>query len=888
MSHRRRRQFLFRLLLRIYPAGFRQAHGAGMAELFHLRRARARGMFAVAALWGRLIGDAIATSWSLRRAARRRSRGAGGIDMWRHDGRYAVRQLLRTPGFTIGAVALLAVGIGANIAVFTVVDAFLIRPVPYARPDQVVHIYQDEDDGDPGSVAFPAYRAMVASPVFSAVSASAPAQVLWDRQDGPIEVSIEFATASYLTVAGRAPHRGRWFGPEHDSVGAGAAAVVSAPAWQSRFGGDPDIVGKTVRLNGHAVTIIGVGPAALGGSFDPVVTDFWLSISSVFIRGSAWVSNLDRREDHWYQVRARLVNGVSPEMAQQAMNALAARLAAENPAIDHGRDLTVRRARDVSAFPESRNALTLATAIVVLLLVLTGANLANLLLVRGIARSGEVAVRRALGAGAGRIGRLFLIESLILSIAGGVAGIVLADFALAALPLAPLPPPFSTALNLTIDVRVAAFAIVLMVGTGVLFGLAPAVRSGPADIAATLRDDRRTTSLSHATMRLRNALIVIQVAGSVVLILAAGLLARTVIELQRIDPAVDAARVAYVRPDVTPSSSSGASVPLPIEEMRLRIASLPGVTHAAAAIRLPAQRSGTTSTIIEDYVPAAGGHEIEVHSMNVSPEYFDTMGLHVIEGRPFTRGDVAGNDRVVLVNQAAAARFWPGRSAIGGRMRSTARNAPMRTVVGVVENAPVVAFPEVPARPMFYVTSTQSPLATGYILARTDGDPTALVNAMRASVMATGGNVRIQSQGTLASHFGAALSLPRFLATVMSAVSMLSILLAAMGIYAVVAFTVARRAGEMGIRLALGATAGRLVRMVIGETVATVGAGLVAGIALAAVLVPRLEALLFGLEPLDPLTVAGSVAVLVAVAWLAAYLPARAVARANPASALRD
>lgn len=868
----------FQLLLRIYPAGFRQAHGVEMEQLYRARRARARSLPAIAALWFRLIADAISTRWALR---------ARGTHMWRQDCRYAVRQLLRTPGFTIGALALLAIGIGANIAVFTVVDAFLIRPVPYARPDDVVHIYQDDDDGDPGSVAFPAYRDIAASPMFSAVSASAPGQVLWDRDDESIVVSIEFATASYLSVAGRPPMRGRWFSPEHDSVGAGAVAVVSAPAWRSRFGGDPDIVGKTIRLNGHDVTIIGVGPATLAGSFDPVVTDFWLSISTVFIRGQAWVSNLDRREDHWYQVRARLAGGASPETAQQAMNAIAARLAVENPAIDRGRDLTVRRARDVSLFPESRNALTLATAIVVLLLVLTSANLANLLLVRGMARAGEVAVRRALGAGAGRIGRLFLIESLSLSVAGGLAGIGLAHLALAALPLAPLPPPFSTAVTLTIDGRVAVFAVVLMVATGVLFGLAPAIRSGLLDISASLRDDRRTASISHATMRLRNLLIVIQVAGSVVLILAAGLLARTVVALHRIDPGVDPERVAYVQPDIHRSDLPGADMPRVLEEMRVRIAALPGVTHAAAAIRLPAQRSGTTSTIVEDYTPAAGGNEIEINSMNVSPEYFDTMGLRIVEGRGFTRSDVAASDRVVLVNQAAVKRFWPGRSALGGRMRSTARNAPTRTVVGVVEDAPVVAFPEVPARPMFYVTSTQSPLAVGYIVARTDGNPAALVNAMRAAVIEVRAGVRVQSQGTLASHVGAALALPQFLATIMGAVSMLSVLLAAMGIYAVVAFSVARRAGEMGIRMALGATAGRLVRMIVGETIGIVGAGLVAGIALAAILVPQLDALLFGLDPLDPPTFAAAVAVLITVAWLAAWLPARAAARADPGSTLR-
>jgi predicted permease len=563
-------------------------------------------------------------------------------------------------------------------------------------------------------------------------------------------------------------------------------------------------------------------------------------------------------------------------------------MAEANPQIDRGRDLTVRRLTDVSLYPQSAGALTLASAIVALLLVLTGANLANLLLVRGIARGGEVAVRRALGAGVARIGRLFLVESLCLSLVGGLAGMGLAHVALGVLPLAPLPPPFSSTLDLSIDTRAAAFAVTLVVVTGLLFGLAPALRAGSGDIAATLRDDQRTSTVGRGTMRLRNGLIVIQVAGSVVLVMAAGLLGRTLVALQRIEPGVDPERVAYVRPNFTRSGLPSADVPVALEEMRRRIAALPGVTHAAAALRLPAERSGTTSTIVEGHRPAAGGDEVELNYVNVSPEYLDTVGLRVLEGRGFQTSDLAASDRVVLVNQAAARRYWPGRSAVGGRMRSTARNAPMRTVVGVVEDAPVAAFPEVPVRPMFYVTSAQSPLGSGYLLARTDHEPAALVNAMRGVVADVRPTVTVQSQGTLASHFGAALAQPRFLAGVMSAVSLLAVVLAGLGIYAVVAFSVARRSGEMGIRMALGATAGQLVRMVVGETVVTVSIGLAVGVVIAALAVRQLKALLFGVEPLDPATFAGSVVVLIAVAWLAAYWPARRGATADPARAFRN
>jgi putative ABC transport system permease protein len=411
--------------------------------------------------------------------------------MWTQDLRYALRQLRRAPLFTAGAVALLAIGIGANVAVFTVVDAFVLRGLPYARPHEVVHIYQDSDDGEPSSAAFPAYRDMAAmTNVFQAVAATSPAQLDWDRDNGSVRVAVEFTTASYLAVAGLAVQRGQWFSPRHDVVGSEPVAVVSAPAWRSHFGGDPDIVGRTIRLQGQPVTIVGVGPEVLAGSFDPVVTDFWLSISSVFVGGQFRVDNLNRREDHWYDVRARLAPGISTDAASAALAALATRLGETYPELDRGRGITLRPAEDVRLFPEARATLSLASGIVFTLLLLACANLANLLLVRGLARSGEVAVRRALGAGSVRIGRLFLIEAVCLSVVGGLGGLALAHAALIALPAAPLPPPFTNALDLAIDARTAVFAAGLMLSTGLLFGFAPALRLGPANLARAHSRDR--------------------------------------------------------------------------------------------------------------------------------------------------------------------------------------------------------------------------------------------------------------------------------------------------------------------------------------------------------------------------------------------------------------
>lgn len=890
MSPTPRAPRLFRLLLRLYPAWFREAHGAEMEELFSARRSRVESPGGWIRLWTRTASDALYTWRVLRRRpidllARRTSAG-GVMSLW-HDVRYGIRQLARTPIFTAGAFALLTIGIGANVAVFTVVDHLLIRTLPYDRPEEVVYLYQDSDDGQPSETAFPAYRDMAASDVFSAVAATSPDSLTWESGESAIPAAIEFTTSSYLAVIGQPMERGRWFEPEHDRLGAEAAAVISARAWRSKFGGDPDIVGRTIRLGGQPVTIIGVGPRALSGSYAPAVTDFWLSISSTPIAGAYRAANLELREDHWYDVRARLNPDVGTDQAQAAMDALAARRGELTPHEDRGRGITVRPAVDVREYADTGAPLMLALALTTTLLVLTGANLANLLLVRGIARSGEVAVRRALGAGTIRIARLHFVEALLLCGAGGLAGIGLAHLALAGLPLAPLPAPFSSNLDLSIDARIAAFAVALMIVTGVLFALAPVLRSIRSDVVGVLRDDWRTPSVGRGTVRLRNALVVIQVAGSLVVVLTGGLLGRSLVSMQRLDPGVDVDRVAWARVDLSRTGLEGDGLATALEHIRTRIEALPGVTRAAIASRLPAERSGTTSTIIEGYTPEAGTDAVELSVLTVTPEYFETVGLRLIAGRSFASTDGSGSDPVVVVNETAARRYWGGNTAVGGRMRSEARNAPFCTVVGIVEDSPVAEFPERPVRPMFYVNAAQATVTAGYALARTDRTPDTLPTEMRSAASGVRAGVDVSAQGTLASIFDAALARPRFIAGTVSVASMLAVLLAGLGIYSVVAFTAARRAGEMGIRMALGASGLQVAQLVVKDAVGSVALGLAAGLVAAAAIVPWLEPALFGIGPTDPVTFAGALAAFAVVAGFAAYAPARRAARTDPSVTLR-
>ncbi|NNM31756.1 MAG: FtsX-like permease family protein, partial [Gemmatimonadetes bacterium] len=517
---------MFRALLRLYPDWFTEQHGDEMLEFLRARLARAPSAAARIRTWLGGAADVVRSAWAIRRSGlvdgkRRQAgpngrppqQGGGGLHMenWLQDLRHTVRHLTRSPGFTIGATLLLAVGLGANITVFSLVDALLFRPPPWDEPDRVVYVYQDSDEGEPSSSSFPAYRDMTDETVFAHVAATSPSSGTLERDGAPIPVETEFTTASMMSVLGLSPARGRWFDPEHDEVGSEMVAVISHPTWISAFGADPAVVGSTVRLNGQPVTVIGVGPEGLSSSFPPFVTDFWLSISTTPIEGAFRVANLDRRSDHWYQIRARLAPGVTVSQATSAMNAFADRLARGFPEFNRGRGVSVFPARDVRATPGQDAQLfqmgTLLSAVVATVLLLACANLANLLLVRGLTRSGEMAVRRAMGAGSARVARLFLLEATTLAAVGGALGLLLTVWAIGAFPSTPLAGLFPGAMDLRVDVRVMLYAMGLVLVTGALFGLVPALRAARRDVAGSLRDDGRGVSLDRGGRRLRNALV---------------------------------------------------------------------------------------------------------------------------------------------------------------------------------------------------------------------------------------------------------------------------------------------------------------------------------------------------------------------------------------------
>ncbi len=859
-----------------------------------LGRARKRGGASVAGVWAWALADVVRTALAERRDGTQTFEGGEMVTTWWRNVWEAARRLVRTPLFTAGAVALVAFGIGVNAAAFSVVDAFLFRPPPFDDPDRVVRVFQDSDDGDPSSSSFPAYRDMTGfGSVFQSVAAISPDGVTW-QQDGADEpLAVAYATSAFLDVLGLEPTLGRWFEPAHDQVGEGLYAVVNHRTWQTRMGADPAIVGSTLRLNGQVVTVLGVGPEGFADIYGPAVTDLWLSISSTPIGGSFRVANLERRTDHWYDVVGRLADGVTVAQAQAAMDALATRLADEYPDLNRGRGITVFPATDIRVHPEVDGALYpaggLILGVVGLILLLSCANLANLLLVRGMARRSEVAVRRAMGASRGQVAFLSLAEGLLLSAAGGVLGLALAHWLLALVVRLPTPLPGGGSLDLAVDGRVVTFSLVLVLVTGVLCGLAPALRSARGDLGGVLREESRGSSSGRGASLLRSGLVAVQVAVSIVLVVGTGLLLRSLAGMGSVDPGVDVDRLAFVGVALPAGVQAGPESDVQFETLAERLAALPGVVSVGRTTRMPVQNSGgTTTRVVEGYTAATGTGKLELDYSFVDEAYFETVGITVRAGRGFTLDDGQAEGQVLLVNETAARSFWPDEAAaVGGRIRGESEDAPWADVVGVVADAKIRSLDEADT-PLIYFPLSRVRTSRVFFLVRTDADPAALTPALRAAVDDVAPSLDVVAAGPMASHVASSLDPLRTASLAMGGFSLLAILLATLGIYAVVSFVVAGRTAELGIRIALGAARWRIVGTVLRDILAIVVVGTLVGLAVAGLVLPRVAGAVLDIDGRDPIAFGGGVALFLAAAAFAAWVPARRATAADPVEALRS
>ncbi len=814
------------------------------------------------------------------------------MDSLARDLKYAVRQLVKAPLFTATAILIVAIGIGANTAAFSVVNAMLFRPQPFARPAELVDIYQDSDDGEPNSSSFPAYRDITAyGGLFSGVAATFVSASSMQRGDGLTRVLLEYATANYMEVLGLRPAVGRWFNETEDRPGSAAVAVLSHRAWQEKFGRDPEILGTVLRLNGAPVTVVGVGPAGYSGYVPLNSVDMWLSLSSLGpVLGEYAMATLEQRGDHWFFVKARLQDGVTLPQVQEAMNSLAARLQAEFPEHNTGRQITVFGAGEVRVHPEIDGMLSpsaaLLMAIVGLVLLIACSNLANLLLVRAAGRGKEISIRSALGANRVQVVRQLLTESVLLSLAGGVLGVMLAAWAVRALMAIELPLPIPIATELALDVRVLSFALVLSLVTGILFGLAPALRTSRPDLTGAMRDEVSPLAWRNRRLGLRNALVVLQVAVSFVLLVAAGLFVRSLAEAQGIETGFSVADVAYVQTNPGFAGYGAEESRNILVDLVERTRALPGVQEASLGTALPVTPRGTTSLVMEGYEPPSGQLSVEVPFNVVDARYFETLRIPLLHGRTFTSADNADAEPVAVVSEALARRYWGRSDAVGRRFRSEGRPESWRRVIGVVADSIIRDLTE-DTGPQVYYPWLQAGASSGVLFVRTATDPADALGMMREELRAIDPDIPVLGASTMTEHLSDSLSLPRMGVRFLSGFGFVALVLAALGLYGVVSFAVGRRMLEVGVRMALGAQSGQVVWLVLREVAALVCIGILSGLALSVAATAAMSGFLFGVSPTDPITLVSVSATLLAVALGAALIPALRAAKADPVTALK-
>jgi putative ABC transport system permease protein len=838
----------------------------------------------------------------------RDARGTAALDTLTRDTRYAFRRLVRDWRFTTAAVLIIGLAIGANTAIFGLVNAALLRNQGAVNEDRLVNIYQNDRSGRPLVVtSYAAYTEMAAyTDIFAATLATSipnPARYLHDG--GIRNAAVEFSSASYLDVLGLRPTLGRWFDATEERPGASLVAVLGYQTWTSVFRADPSVVGRVIRIEGLPVTIVGVGPAKHRGTVDVgVVTDFWLPIGAFAAIGPLPVVREAATIHAPFLVKARLGENVTIAQAKAAMDVLARRLVAEFP--DEYRDggefaigsgITVIAAKDVRVHPQADAPMmalaSLVLAIVGLVLAIACSNLATLLLVRGTARAKEVSVRLALGARRHQLVRHLLTESLLLSLAGGIAGSVLAWWGTQALQRIDLP----VHVDLSLDYRVLAFSIALSLVTGVAFGLAPALKATKVDLLQTLRDEG-VPPIDHRRLTLKNALIVFQVTVSVLLLGGTSIFLQQLAATRalRVGFAVDG--VAMLETDLRFASYAESGRKSVYDELLRRTAAIPGVESAALLRGLPMQ--ATSVPIVIDGTKDDTGPAGEAAMIPAGPGFFETLRIPLLYGRAFDARDRADTPRVAVITERMARQYFGAVNAVGRRFRMANDPSSWTEVIGVVRDTGTGDFADDvldPIAPPFYSSHTQSGALPTTVIARTSGNAAALVAAMQRELRAVDVTLPVMTAKTMAQALEESQTGPKTVATFLGVLGGLGLVLASIGLYAVVAFAVARRSREIGIRMALGARSQQVVWSIARGVAGLISVGMGIGLIFSVMVMLALRAasaaenglgnIALYRPNIDPVALLAIAAVTALVGVAAAFVPARRAARMDPLVALR-
>ena len=815
------------------------------------------------------------------------------MDRFAQDFRFALRMLRVRPGFTVAALLSLALGIGANATIFSLVDALLLRPLPLADVDRLVAI-STVDVKNPGQAPL----SHLNWKDLRAQNRTLDGMVGYDwtpmsvATTGDPEVLVgQMVPGDYFKLLQVPAERGRMFLPaEDDAPGAHPVAVLSDSFWHQRMAADPAAVGGTIRINGTPFTVIGIAPAWFQGPFVGVQPELWVPMAM----NAVLRPNPDL---NWYEERrglaifgiGRLKPGVSPAQARADLKSIMARLEREFPVDNKGRSVEVTPVAQATLPGGGRQGVIsssiLLLGIVGIVLLIACANVANLLLARASARRREIAIRLSQGAARGRLVRQLMTESLVLALLGGGFGLLLALWAQAGLValLPRMPFPVTPALGLTLDFRVLLFTLGIALLTGVLFGLAPALASVKPEFLTALKDSPSAQGRSGRRIGMRGVLVAAQVALSLVALIAAGLFLRSLGAASRIDPGYDPARLLAVSFDVGFAGLDPARGRQAIRSLEERVAALPGIEAVSVAQAGPMQGSFARSVFLEGKENEKSGTLVQVNGVGAG--YFATIGIPLRAGRVFTSADREGGAPVAIVNETMAKTFWPGVSAVGQRFKFFGDTNPTE-IVGVAKDAKYNGLGEDP-QPYLYVPNEQRYASGVTLIARTARDPLALVSTVEREIRAFDRNLPITLARPVREVLSESLWAPQAGALLLALFGGLALILAAVGLYGVMSFAVAQRQREIGIRMALGAGSPSVLRLILGQATWIVGIGLILGLGLGFGVGRLAQSLLFGIPAADPVAFLGTSALLATVAFLASFIPARRAAGVDPSRVLR-
>ncbi len=847
----------------------------------------ARGMDPAAAREAALrrFGDLENVRTACREIGRKRDQ-----DMRRHeyltelrqDVGFALRQLVAHPAFSLIAVLTLALGLGATTAIFSVVNAVVLRPLPVPAPERLVTLGGEYTIASAGNYTVLAERQRS----FSSLGAAQFSSFNLSEGERPERTVGSRVTASYFDVFGIPPARGRVFGADEDQPGREQVVVLSHRLWQRRFGADRAIVGRDIRMNGQPYTVLGVMPSSFDLTADSA--ELWVPIAFTPERKAM-------HDERFLTVVGRLKDGVTPEQATEDLEAIAAAL---RPIDRANTNLHFRAVPFMEQFVgDYRTRLFVLLGAVGLVLLIACGNVANLLLARSAVRGREVAIRAALGAGRGRIVRQLLTESAVLGLVSAAAGLAFAWWGMRAL-VSLVPPGVPRIEQASVDGVVLAFTLGISILSSLVFGCAPVVRAARTSLSEALKEGGRGSAGTRGRDWLRSALVAAEVAFAVLLLVGAGLLIRSALELQRVRPGFDPKGVMTARLTLPLAKyPEPERVVATFERLAEEVARIPGARVAAVASNIPLVRTGNNNNLRAEGTPDEPEYGIESSLGIVTPDYFTAMGIPIVRGRTFDARDRRGSQKVMIVNQALAEALFPGKDPLGKRVGCCEREPDgsriYKVIVGVAANVRSrglgeelrnefwLPVPQVPDKAWTWVQRSM------YVVARTSGEPEALTPALRRAVASVDPDAPLYSESTMEQRMEEFAATARFNTLLLTLLGVIGLILSTVGIYGVIAYFVTQRTAEIGVRMALGAMPRHVILLVLRQAILPVAAGVILGLVASAAATRVLAAYLVGVEPTDPLTLATVVAVLALAALLATILPARRAASVAPTQALQ-